>query len=160
MRVRDRVGNLSCICLSCCLLPPHHTAHAQSPAQAGRETASAPQEARKTSRLVLAEGLQTVRDFAIPEVGSYSGEMLNGQPQGHGTMRFEDGRVYVDSFVRRCRHGRGKENCAQILACGEYVLVAAGLACLRVRRGKSEAGNTGHPASSACSAAERQWQGA
>lgn len=40
--------------------------------------------------------------------GVYEGSVRSGQPSGHGTMKFKDGKVYVGNFKKGRAHGFGK----------------------------------------------------
>ena len=49
-----------------------------------------------------------VRSLSIPEVGDYHGQSVDGLPHGFGTLKMQNGDVYVGEFYAGAFQGQGK----------------------------------------------------
>ena len=55
------------------------------------------------SMIDSAKGKRTKQTKSWPDGRKYNGEMLNGEPDGHGTMKYHD--EHSTQYVRRFRQG-------------------------------------------------------
>jgi hypothetical protein len=51
---------------------------------------------------------QRVRSFSIPEVGDYHGQAIDAMPHGYGTLKMQNGDIYVGEFYQGAFDGQGK----------------------------------------------------
>ena len=49
-----------------------------------------------------------VRSFSIPEVGDYHGQAVDSLPHGYGTLKMQNGDLYVGEFSSGAFQGQGK----------------------------------------------------